>query len=97
MLRRPIALLLPALLLIPGAASRGGWATVTLDDLPDRIVVGQPLTLSFMVRQHGVTPMKGTRPSRPAPEEIPYGPMPSRETRRDGMWRNSISSKRATG
>lgn len=61
MARRPYALFLPALLLLP--ALRGGWATVTVDDLPDFVKAGKPLTLSFMVRQHGVSPMKGLHPT----------------------------------
>lgn len=31
----------------------GGWAVVTLDTLPERLVAGQPTTLTFSVRQHG--------------------------------------------
>lgn len=62
--RRPHALLLQAVLLLPlSSAPLGGWATVTVDDLPDYIEAGKPLTLSFMVRQHGVEPMKGVHPT----------------------------------
>src|SRR5205823_14195680 len=47
-----------------GATSRhlGGWAVVTVDDLPDYVVVGQPVRLSFVVRQHGMRPLDGLRP-----------------------------------
>jgi cytochrome c551/c552 len=41
----------------------GGWAVVTVDDLPDYVVVGQPVRLSFVVRQHGMTPLAGLQPS----------------------------------
>src|SRR5688572_25393708 len=34
----------------PGA---GGWAVITVKDLPDYAVVGRPLTLTYAVRQHG--------------------------------------------
>lgn len=40
----------------------GGWAVVTLDALPEGVVAGQPLTLAFMVRQHGRTPLAGLQP-----------------------------------
>ena len=40
----------------------GGWAVVTIDDLPDYVVVGQPVKLSFVVRQHGMTPLDGLHP-----------------------------------
>lgn len=41
----------------------GGWAVVTLDRLPTNVIAGQPQTIGFMVRQHGMTPMKGLSPS----------------------------------
>lgn len=62
--RRADALLLPALLLVPLlSAHPGGWATITVDHLPDFVVAGKPLPLNFMVRQHGVTPLKGIHPT----------------------------------
>src|SRR5262249_25794057 len=41
----------------------GGWAVITVDDLPESAEVGKPLTLSFVVRQHGVTLLDDLRPS----------------------------------
>jgi len=41
----------------------GGWAVVTVDDLPDYVVAGQSVRLSFVVRQHGMTPLSDLRPS----------------------------------
>jgi mono/diheme cytochrome c family protein len=35
----------------------GGWAMVTLDTLPVQPRTGEAITLGFMVRQHGVTPV----------------------------------------
>jgi mono/diheme cytochrome c family protein len=40
----------------------GGWAVITVEDLPEHITVGQPTTISFMVRQHGVSLLNGLRP-----------------------------------
>jgi mono/diheme cytochrome c family protein len=47
-----------------GATSRhlGGWAVVTVDDLPDYVVAGRPVRLSFVVRQHGMQRLDGLRP-----------------------------------
>jgi mono/diheme cytochrome c family protein len=45
-----------------GSSSFGGWAVVTVDNLPNHGVVGQPLRLDFMIRQHGVTPLAGLTP-----------------------------------
>src|SRR5574341_526672 len=49
------------LLLVPVAAI-GGWATITVEDLPDHLVAAQPVTLTFTVRQHGVRPLDGLKP-----------------------------------
>lgn len=38
------------------AAHAGGWAVVTLDVMPMDVIVNQPVTVAFMVRQHGQTP-----------------------------------------
>jgi mono/diheme cytochrome c family protein len=64
MARRPYVLLLPALLLVPlFGRVMGGWATVTVEDVPDYVEASKPLPLTFMVRQHGVTPLKGIHPT----------------------------------
>lgn len=45
---------LPALLAATAFARfAGGWAVVSVQDLPDYAVAGQPLTLTYTVRQHG--------------------------------------------
>jgi mono/diheme cytochrome c family protein len=41
----------------------GGWATITVDDLPQSLTVGQPTRLGFMVRQHGMTLLGNLKPS----------------------------------
>lgn len=52
-----------ALMLVAAiAASFGGWAVVTVEDLPDYIVAGKPVSLTFTVRQHGVRPLEGLTP-----------------------------------
>jgi hypothetical protein len=45
---------------IPALA--GGWAVITLDELPSAAVAGEPLTVGFTVRQHGRTLMTGLYP-----------------------------------
>ena len=57
------------LLLLTGTAglgatssNMGGWAVVTVDDLPDYVVAGQPIKLSFVVRQHGMRLVDGLEP-----------------------------------
>ena len=54
-----VPVLLPLLLI---SASAGGWATVTIEDVPDYVVAGQPVNLTFAVRQHGAKPISGLEP-----------------------------------
>ena len=56
-----LALLLSLALTIPVFA--GGWAVITLDELPTGVVAGEPLTVGFVVLQHGKTPMDGLDPT----------------------------------
>jgi hypothetical protein len=54
MIRRISRLMLPGALLLPLlAANSGGWATITVEELPDYVVARQPVDLTFTVRQHG--------------------------------------------
>lgn len=65
MVRKPelwILFTLIASLLAAVPALAGGWAVITLDDLPGDIPPGQPLEISFTVRQHGTHPMDGLEP-----------------------------------
>jgi len=55
------ALLLSLVFAIPTFA--GGWAVITLHDLPTDVVAGQTLKISFSVLQHGKTPMTGLEPT----------------------------------
>lgn len=58
-----LLLLVPALAAVPAVSRHfGGWAVVTVDDLPDYATARQPLKLSFIVRQHGMRPLDGLRP-----------------------------------
>jgi len=52
-----LRVLVPGLLLPLLMGHAGGWAVITVDDLPDVAEVGKPVALSYMVRQHGMTPL----------------------------------------
>ena len=56
-----LALLLSVVLAIPAFA--GGWAIITLDELPTGVVAGEPFNIGFTVLQHGKTPMDGLDPT----------------------------------
>lgn len=45
------------------AAYAGGWATVSVENLPDYIVAGQPTNLTFAIRQHGENYLADLSPS----------------------------------
>jgi len=64
MASRASRFVLPALLLplLGLSNSWGGWASITVEDLPDYGVVRQPLNLTFTVRQHGVTKLSDLEP-----------------------------------
>ena len=57
-----LALLTGSLLLIVPTALAGGWAVITLDQLPAQVLAEQPVSVSFMVRQHGMRPMGDLTP-----------------------------------
>jgi hypothetical protein len=44
-------------------AAVGGWAVLTVENLPDHLVAGTSYRLEFTVRQHGARPMAGLEPS----------------------------------
>lgn len=66
MIRKATRYAVPALALLPllgGAPPRpGGWAVITVDDLPDYVVAGQPMRIRFAVRQHGMNLLPDLHP-----------------------------------
>ncbi|MGH7520474.1 MAG: c-type cytochrome [Gemmatimonadales bacterium] len=46
-------MLKPVAALTTGLVAMGGWAVVTVKDLPEYFVAGQQYTIEFQVRQHG--------------------------------------------
>jgi mono/diheme cytochrome c family protein len=65
MLRKPLHALLPAVMLLPAfgpAAPVGGWAVITVEDLPEYLTAGEPTRLEFTVRQHGMRPLTDLEP-----------------------------------
>jgi len=53
---------LPALLVLPLIGAYGGWAAITVEDLPDYGVARQAMNLTFTVRQHGFEKLRGLEP-----------------------------------
>ena len=51
------------LLVLPGVAGAGGFATVGLSSLPDGTAPGRPWHVTLTILQHGRTPMSDLRPT----------------------------------
>jgi mono/diheme cytochrome c family protein len=62
-MRSAIAVLVVSLVLAGAAPSMGGWAVITVRDLPERLVVGEPTEITFRMLQHGERPLTGRSPS----------------------------------
>ena len=62
--RRTVALAALMLAALTGTAytTFGGWAVITVDDLPEYVTAGKPVEIAFTVRQHGVSLMENLRP-----------------------------------
>ena len=77
------------------AAAIGGWAVITVEQLPNYVTAGQPVTLMFTVRQHGVTRLSGLKPSieaRSGDVTTTAAASPGRET---GQYVSTLSLPRA--
>jgi hypothetical protein len=44
------------------ALQAGGWVVVSVRELPEYAIAGEPLPLTFIVRAHGLTPRNGLAP-----------------------------------
>lgn len=62
-IRIALGLTLILVVLVAAPVFAGGWAVITLDELPTDIVAGEPLTVGFTVLQHGKTPMNDLDPT----------------------------------
>src|SRR3989442_639672 len=51
-----------ATIVVGGLSAMGGWAVVTVMDVPEYFVAGQQYTIEFQVRQHGRTLLNALQP-----------------------------------
>jgi hypothetical protein len=47
----------------PAPESFGGWASISVEKVPDQVVTGKAFELVFVVKQHGKTPLSGLKPT----------------------------------
>jgi mono/diheme cytochrome c family protein len=52
-----------AVLSAAAPATYGGWAVITVQDVPPRLEAGRPTRLAFTVLQHGREPLRGLKPT----------------------------------
>ena len=57
----PLVVASVASLVLAAGVCAGGWAIVTVRDVPESGVAGKPLQLTFMVRDPGGSPLEGLR------------------------------------
>ncbi len=81
--------------LCTAAFSFGGWAVVTVDDVPDYLVTGKPVPLSFVVRQHGATLLSGLSPSVTIQSGSTQTSVAARATGGSGHYAASVTVPRA--
>jgi len=60
--RIAIAFVLVSTFVIALPVYAGGWAVITLDELPVNVVAGAPVEIGFKVLQHGRTPLNDLHP-----------------------------------
>lgn len=63
-MKRPLGVLAAGVVLMAAApAMYGGWAVITVRDVPAQLEAGKATQLTFTIRQHGVEPMRGLKPT----------------------------------
>lgn len=78
------------------AATRiGGWAVVSVDNLPEYFVAGKPLVLTFWVRAHGARPLGDLKPTVVARSGMRVVRVTAWQTPTAGSYRVSITVPKA--
>jgi mono/diheme cytochrome c family protein len=64
MMRRIVKLSCAAAsIVLLAAAARGGWVVTTVDDVPEHLVAGRGVDVTFTIRQHGMSPLSDRSPT----------------------------------
>ncbi len=92
----PLFLLL-ALLLVVSVAQAGGWAVLTLTELPDGVTAGEPFTIQFAIRQHGqhLTPGLDAVVTAVHPATGETRRFPAQETAESGFYQATLTLPQA--
>jgi len=73
----------------------GGWAAVTVDDVPDYLVAGKPTSLSFVIRQHGQTPLSDLTPTVVMKSGATQSTVAAKPTGKPGQYAAAVTVPRA--
>src|SRR6185369_1712075 len=80
-----LAVLIASTILV-ATAYAGGWAVVTVRDLPEYAVAGKPLRLEFLVRGAGISPAAGLKPKVAAMSATGQVNIKAVETKKEGEY-----------
>jgi hypothetical protein len=94
-MRKLVAGLVLAAVLVPAAAHAGGWATVKLSSTPTGVEAGTPWIVNLTVLQHGVTPLAGVSPEVRIVQGTLHRSFTARPTGRTGVYRARVVFPRA--
>ena len=85
-----VLLAITALLVLPAAATAGGWATVGLSSTPDGVAAGAAWNVELEILQHGRTPLENVSPSVTINAGDESRTFAARPTGRAGFYRASV-------
>ena len=94
-MRKLVAALAVAAVLLPATSLAGGWATVQLTSTPKGAQAGSPWVVNLTVRQHGVTPLAGVRPEIRIAQGKLRRAFTARPTGKTGVYRARVVFPRA--
>ena len=94
-MRKPVAALAVAAVLLPATSLAGGWATVQLTSTPKGAQAGSPWVVNLTVLQHGVTPLAGVTPEVRITQGTMRRAFVARPTGRVGVYRARVVFPRA--
>jgi len=73
----------------------GGWASITVDKLPDQVVAGRGLEVVFVVKQHGKTPLSGLKPTLEAKGAAPLAKVTAVAGTEKGQYKATLNFAQA--
>ena len=73
----------------------GGWATISVEKVPDQIGIGKALDIVFVVKQHGQTPLPGLKPTLEIKGPAPVAKVAAEPGKEKGQYRAAVTLPQA--